>query len=395
VRRPRLRPETEAAYRMVTLKAHMIFRLAAILAVTGWATTVGPAAAETFSSERHDFRLVSVVEGLEHPWGLAFLPDGDMLVTERPGRLRVIRQGALDPAPVPGLPEIASGGQGGLLDVVLHPDFAENRLIYLSYAGAGAGGRGTEVARARFADGRLSAVETIFRVRPKSSGGRHFGSRLVFARDGSLYVTAGERGDADRAQDLNDHAGSVLRIAEDGAIPPDNPFVGRSDARPEIFSYGHRNPQGMTLHPETGEIWAVEHGPKGGDELNLLRPGVNYGWPVITYGVSYAGFAIGEGTEKPGMAQPVRYWVPSISPSGLAFYTGEAFPSWQGNLFLGALSGRALVRLELDGERVVHEERLLEDLGARIRDVRDGPDGNLYLLTDHANGELLRLEPAP
>jgi len=365
-----------------------------VLAVLAWGSA-SAAAAETISSERHDFRLVTVAEGLEHPWSFAFLPDGDMLVTERPGRLRVIRDGRLDPVPVAGLPDIEAGGQGGLLDVALHPDFADNGLIYLSYAAESFFLRGTEVARARFADGRLVELETILEVRPKSTGGRHFGSRLAFAQDGTLYVTAGERGDRDRAQDLGDLAGSVLRITEDGAAAPDNPFIGRSGARPEIYTYGHRNPQGLTVHPETGEVWSVEHGPKGGDELNLLSPGANYGWPVITYGESYAGNPIGEGTTKPGMAQPLRYWVPSISPSGLTFYTGEAFPSWRGNLFLGALSGRALVRLELDGNEVIHEERLLQDLGARIRDVRNGPDGTLYLLTDDPNGKLLRLEPAP
>jgi glucose/arabinose dehydrogenase len=367
---------------------------AAIVASLGAWVGAGPAAAQTISSERHDFRLVTVAEGLEHPWALAFLPNGDLLVTERPGRLRVIRNGRLDPEPVPGLPDVSSGGQGGLLDVALHPRFAENALVYLSYAASNWFGRGTAVARARFDGERLVDLETILEVDPKSRGGRHFGSRLAFAPDGTLYVTAGERGDDERAQDLADPAGSVLRIAEDGAIPPDNPFVGRDDAAPQIYSYGHRNPQGLAVHPETGRIWAVEHGPRGGDELNLIAAGANYGWPVITYGESYAGLPIGEGAEKPGMAQPVRHWVPSISPSGLAFYDGEAFPAWRGNLFLGALSGRALVRLELDGERVVHEERLLADLGARIRDVRAGPDGYLYLLTDHEDGKLLRLEPA-
>jgi glucose/arabinose dehydrogenase len=370
-----------------------MIRLAAVLALVGAFIDAAPSSAQTVISERHAFRLATVVGALEHPWSLTFLPNGDMLVTERPGRLRVIRQGRLDPQPVSGLPEVSAGGQGGLLDVVLHPDFAENGLIYLSYAGASVRGRSTEVARARFDGARLTGVETIYTVRPRSSGGRHFGSRLAFAPDGTLYVTAGERGTSERAQDLRDPAGSVIRITDDGGVPPDNPFVDRQDARPEIFSYGHRNPQGLTVHPETGELWAVEHGPRGGDELNLLRPGTNYGWPVITYGESYSGFPIGEGTEKPGMAQPVRYWVPSISPSGLAFYTGAAFPSWRGNLFLGALSGRALVRLELDGDRVVHEERLLQDLGERIRDVRVGPDGLLYLLSDAEDGKLLRLEP--
>lgn len=348
-----------------------------------------------FESERHRFRLTVVASGLDHPWGLAFLPDGAMLVTERPGRLRVIRNGALDPTPVSGVPEVAAVGQGGLLDVALHPRFRDNRLVYLSYAGKGRGGAGTEVARGRLSEGRLEDLEILFAVRPKSRGGRHFGSRLVFGAQGYLYVTAGERGDPDRAQDPGDAAGSVIRLTEDGGIPPDNPFVGRAGARPEIFSIGHRNPQGLARHPETGRIWEVEHGPRGGDEVNVIEAGVNYGWPVITYGMSYAGFPIGEGSEKPGMAQPVTYWVPSISPSGMAFYTGAAFPAWRGNLFVGALSGELLVRLELDGERVVHEERLLEAFGERIRDVRQGPDGFLYLLTDAPDGALLRLEPVP
>jgi glucose/arabinose dehydrogenase len=379
---------------VVNLRILRVLCSAAIVAFAWCTASVGLASAEIVSSEKHDFRLVTVAEGLEHPWSLAFLPDGGMLVTERAGRLRVIRQGKLDPSPVPGLPKISPGGQGGLLDVVPHPKFADNGLIYLTYAAASIRGKGTEVARARFADGRLVDLETILAVRPKSSGGKHFGSRLAFGQDGTLYVTAGERGNPDRAQDLDDLAGSVIRITADGEVPPDNPFIGRNDARPEIYTYGHRNPQGLAVHPGTGEVWAAEHGPKGGDEINVLSAGTNYGWPVITYGESYAGNPIGEGTSKPGMAQPVRTWVPSISPSGMAFYTGEAFPSWRGNLFLGALSGRALVRLELEGSQVVHEERLLQGFGMCIRDVRNGPDGTLYLLTDDANGKLLRLDPA-
>ena len=365
----------------------------ATLAAAGCAP--GAAQERIFESEKQRFRVTTITRGLEHPWGLAFLPDGAMLVTERPGRLRLIREGVLDPVPIAGVPEVAASGQGGLLDVVLHPEFTRTRLVYLSYAGKGRGGAGTEVARARLTDGRLEGLETIFAVEPKSRGGRHFGSRLAFDAEGHLYITTGERGDSERAQDLADAAGSVVRLTADGGVPDDNPFLGRADARPEIFSYGHRNPQGLARHPVSGRIWAVEHGPRGGDEVNVIRAGANYGWPVITYGVSYIGVPIGEGTAKPGMAQPATYWVPSISPSGMAFYTGEAFPAWRGNLFVGALSGEVLVRLEIDGERVVHEERLLQALGARIRDVRQGPDGRLYLLTDESDGALLRLDPAP
>ncbi|MGF1610127.1 MAG: PQQ-dependent sugar dehydrogenase [Kiloniellales bacterium] len=345
-------------------------------------------------SEKHGFRLVSLVQGLEHPWGLAFLPDGSLLVTERPGRLRLIKDGVLQEPPIAGVPEVEAEGQGGLLDVALHPDFAQNRLLYLSYASASWLRSGTEIARARLADDRLEDLEVILVVEPKSRGGRHFGSRLLFGADGMLYATLGERGDDERAQDPSDLAGSVVRLTPDGAVPPDNPFVNTPGTAPELFTLGHRNPQGLALQPSTGRIWAVEHGPRGGDELNLLTAGANYGWPVITHGVSYAGFPIGEGSEKPGMEQPATYWVPSISPSGLAFYEGAAFPDWRGDLFLGALSGQCLVRLEIEGERVVHEERLLTDLRARIRDVRVGPDGLLYLLTDHPDGALLRLEPA-
>ncbi len=366
----------------------------AVIATSLWGgIAAGVASAETISSEKLEFSVTKVVQGLAHPWSMAFLPNGDILITERIGRLRVVRNGELDPLPVAGVPKVAHGGQAGLLDIVLHPRFTENRLIYLSYAGPGNGGKGTEVARARFVEGRLVDLETILVVHPKTQGGRHFGSRLLFGPDGYLYVTMGERGMKNRAQDLSDLAGKVIRIRDDGQVPPDNPFVGQSGVRPEIYTYGNRNPQGLTLHPYTGQIWEAEHGPKGGDEINLLLAGSNYGWPVITYGRSYAGSPIGEGTSKSGMVQPLRYWVSSISPSGMTFYTGKEFPPWYGNLFLGALSGRALVRLELDGMEVVHEERLLEGRGERIRDVRQGPDGHLYLLTDASNGALLRLDP--
>ena len=348
----------------------------------------------TFKSAKHRFHLVKVVDGLEHPWGLAFLPDGRMLVTERPGRLRIVADGWLVPEPVAGVPEVWDDGQGGLLDVALHPGFAENGLIYLSYASPDDDNdAATAVARGRLVGARLEDVEEIYVALPRDDGGRHFGSRLLFA-DGYLFVTAGERGEPDRAQDVGDPAGSVIRLLDDGGVPEDNPFIGQADARPELYSFGHRNPQGMAREAATGRIYAVEHGPKGGDELNLIEPGMNYGWPVITYGKSYMGFKIGEGTHKEGMAQPVHYWVPSISPSGLMIYDADRFPAWHGSFFAGALSGELLVRLEVAGGKAVVEERMLEDLEERIRDVRQGPDGLIYLLTDHPEGMLLRLEPA-
>ena len=348
----------------------------------------------TYTTDKQRFHLVRVTDGLEHPWGLAFLPDGRMLVTERPGRLRIVADGWLVPEPVAGVPEVWDEGQGGLLDVALHPGFAENGLVYLSYSSPDDDDdAATAVARGRLVGDRLEDVEEIYVALPRDDNGRHFGSRLVFA-DGYLFVTAGDRGDSDRAQELDDPAGSIIRLHDDGRVPEDNPFVGTAGARPELYSVGHRNPQGMTLEAATGRIYAIEHGPKGGDELNLIEPGVNYGWPVITHGKSYMGFKIGEGTRKEGMAQPVHYWVPSISPSGLMIYDADRFPAWQGSFFAGALSGELLVRLEVAGGRVVVEERMLEDLEERFRDVRQGPDGLIYLLTDHPDGMLLRLEPA-
>ncbi len=357
-----------------------------------------PATAQRIErSELYDLRVTVLTRGLEHPWSLAFLPDGRMLVSERPGRLRLVAaDGTLDPRPIDGLPDnLAAVGQGGLLDIALHPDFARNRLVYFSYAGRGEDGVGTELARGRLADHALTNVEVLFRALPKSRGGRHFGGRIVFDRAGHVFLTLGDRGERDRAQRLDDHAGSVIRLFADGRVPDDNPFVGRDDARAEIYSYGHRNVQGATLHPLSGELWTHEHGPQGGDEVNVVRAGVNYGWPVITYGVNYViGTRIGEGTHKPGMAQPVYYWDPSIAPSGLAIYSGDRFPKWRGDLLVGALKFRLLVRLRMDGERVLHEERLLTDVIGRIRDVRVGPDGYVYLLSDARDGVLARLEPA-
>jgi glucose/arabinose dehydrogenase len=352
--------------------------------------------AQVVSTQEHSFRVVKLVQGLEHPWSLAFLPDGRLLVTERPGRLRIVaRDGTLEPRPASGLPQVAEHGQGGLLDVVLHPRYAQNRLVYFSFAARGKGGVSTEVGRGRLSGNRLENVQIIFRQEPKTEAGQHFGSRLVFDRAGFLYITLGDRGERERAQKHDDHAGSVIRLHDDGRVPVDNPFVGKAGWKPEKYTLGNRNMQGAALHPGTGALWTHEHGPQGGDEINVIRAGVNYGWPVITYGREYVtGFRIGEGTHKAGMAQPIHYWVPSIAPSGMAFYTGDKFPRWRGSLFVGALRDRLLVRLRLDGERVVREERMLQGVLGRIRDVRSGPDGYLYLLTDSNDGVLARLEPA-
>ena len=350
---------------------------------------------KVMTSQEHDFRVVTFTRGLEYPWGLAFLPDGRLLVTERPGRLRLVAaDGRLDPQPVTGLPDIATHGQGGLLDVALHPQFSDNGWVYLSYAARGAGGVGTEVTRGRLVGHQLENLEILFRQQPKSSTGRHFGSRLVFDRAGLLYITLGDRGEMARAQHMDDLAGKTVRLTAEGQIPPDNPFIQQAGARPEIYSLGNRNIQGAVLHPVTGELWTHEHGPQGGDEINIIRAGRNYGWPVITHGVEYViGTKIGEGTHKAGMEQPLHLWIPSIAPSGLAIYQGDHFPRWRGDLFVGALRGQMLVRLRFDGEKRVQEERLLQGELGRIRDVRAGPDGYLYLLTDDSDGIIARLEP--
>jgi glucose/arabinose dehydrogenase len=356
--------------------------------------SLGPAAAQAIQSNEHSFRVVRLVQGLDQPWGLAFLPDGRMLVTEKQGRLRIAHDRKLEAKPIAGVPQATVHGQGGLMDVALHPRFAETGWVYLSYAARGTDGVGTEVARGKLAGDRLESVEVIFRQQPKGNTGRHFGSRLVFDRAGYLYITLGDRGEMERAQKPNDHAGSVIRLHDDGRAPSDNPFVGKATWKPEKYTLGNRNMQGAALHPQTGALWTHEHGPQGGDEINVIRAGVNYGWPVITYGVEYGiGTKIGEGASKPGMEQPIHRWVPSIAPSGMAFYTGTRFARWKGDLFVGALRDQMLVRLRLDGEKVVSEERLLKGVLGRIRDVRDGPDGYLYLLTDASNGVIARLEP--
>jgi glucose/arabinose dehydrogenase len=340
-------------------------------------------------------QLTTIATGLEHPWSIAFLPDGRMLVTERPGRLRyVTMQGGVS-EPIAGVPAVYAKGQGGLLDVALDPDFSVNSTIYLSYAEPGAGAlNGTAVARAKLDGARLTGLQVIFRQMPKVASKNHFGSRLVFARDGNLFVTLGERfSERDSAQDLGTHLGKIVRITKDGKLPADNPFVGRAGAKPEIWSLGHRNVQGVTLHPVTGQLWTVEHGPRGGDEINLPEAGRNYGWPVISYGREYYGPAIGEGTAKAGMEQPLYYWVPSIATSGMAFYTSDVYPVWKGSLFVGALKAQLVARLEFGADgKVSAEERI--PVGQRVRDVRQGPDGALYLVTDEDAGKLQRLTPA-
>jgi glucose/arabinose dehydrogenase len=380
----------------------MIYRqLCGYLGLLAALATTAQADDQHWSSEQGRLQVDTLVSELENPWALAFLPnDQGMLVTERPGRLRLVSyQGSMS-APIEGVPEVYAKGQGGLLDVALSPDFANDRLVYLAYAEGGNDGRaGTAVGRGRLsADNRqLEKFTVIFRQAPKLSTGVHFGSRLVFDRDGYLFVTLGENNQRPTAQHLDKLQGKVVRLHPDGQVPRDNPFVGRPEIRPEIWSYGHRNPQGAALNPWTGQLWTHEHGPRGGDEINVPLAGKNYGWPLATHGVNYSFLAIPEaqGKRVAGTEQPLHVWEKSPAISGMAFYDAERFPQWQGDLFIGALVGQALIRLELDGERVVHEERLLEELEARIRDVRQGPDGYLYVLTDEAKGRLLRLGLPP
>jgi aldose sugar dehydrogenase len=338
-------------------------------------------------------RETNVATGLEHPWALAFLPDGRLLVTERPGRLRLISRDGQLSQPLAGVPGVLARGQGGLLDVALSPGFAQDRLVYLSFAEPGGAGGGTAVARGRLGERGLEGTQVVWRQEPKVSSYNHWGSRLVWRADGTLFVTLGDRFQySELAQDLSTTLGKVVRINADGSVPRDNPFVGRAKVRPEIWSYGHRNVQAAALDA-TGGLWTVEHGARGGDELNNPHAGRNYGWPVITYGIDYSGARIGSGTAAPGMEQPVYYWDPVIAPSGATFYTGAAFPDWRGDLFVGSLQPGRLVRLRLREHRVVQEERYLIGRGDRVRDVRQGPDGFLYLLTDHPRGRVVRLEP--
>jgi glucose/arabinose dehydrogenase len=339
-------------------------------------------------------RIETVASGLHNPWAIAMLPDGRMLVTEKGGALRLVEANGRVSVPLDGVPPVASAGQGGLLDVALDPGFNSNRLVYLSYAEPGPNGTaGTAALRGRLGASGLENVKVIYRQDPKVRGGNHFGSRLVFAPDGKLFVTQGERFSyRDQAQDLSSLLGKIVRINPDGSVPPDNPFVGTS-ARPEIWSYGHRNVQAAAIDPRTGRLWTVEHGAMGGDELNHPEAGKNYGWPVITYGLDYSGARIGVGAMKEGMEQPVYYWDPVIAPSGMLFYTGDEFPEWKNNVFVGGLASNALVRLVLENGRVTKEERYLHDLHERIRDVQQGVDGYIYVVTDNANGRILRVRP--
>ncbi|WP_111642950.1 PQQ-dependent sugar dehydrogenase [Marinimicrobium alkaliphilum] len=347
-------------------------------------------------TEEHTLAVTTVTDGLNHPWGLAFLPNGDMLVTERGGDMRVVSADGTKGDPLAGLPAIQSRGQGGLLDVTLHPNFEQNRRVYFAYSEPGDGGASTAVAYGTLGDGGLTDVTRIFSQVPKLTDNGHWGSRLVFDDEGHLFITLGDRRAQDEAQSLENHIGTVVRLHDDGRIPEDNPYVDHDTALPEIWSYGHRNIQGADLHPQTRELWTGEHGPQGGDEINHTRATLNYGWPVITHGEQYGGGTIGEGiTHKEGMEQPLHYWVPSIANAGMTFYTGEAFPAWQGNLLVTALRSQLLSRLVFDGEDVAHEERMFSDtIGARLRHVVQGPDGLLYLLTDERNGRILKVAPA-
>ena len=353
------------------------------------------AQADTYAvqSAKHVFHVNKVLDGLENPWSMAFLPDGRMLITERAGRLRLVTKSfQLHPTPIAGLPKIKAAGQGGLFDVAIHPDYAANGWIYWAYNEPGAGGWGTALARGKLQGTQMTSVEVLFSMRPKSRKNQHFGGRIVFDTGGFVYLTLGDRGDRDRAQKMDDHAGSVIRLHEDGRVPEDNPFVKLKGALPEKWTLGNRNIQGAALHPQTGKLWTHEHGPQGGDEVNLMSAGKNYGWPVVTHGANYGlGTKIGEGQTKAGMAQALKIWVPSIAPSGMAFVNSQEFPEWSGNLLVGSLRAQTLVRLELDGDAVVGEERLLVGQIGRIRDVRVAEDGLIYLLTDAPNGALFQL----
>jgi glucose/arabinose dehydrogenase len=402
MKRPRSTAQCTTARRWVLVLTACLHAAILYAQQGGRASPPLPPLPQVFETAQQRIRVVAVANGLANPWSLAFLPNGDILVTERAGRLRIIRNGVLDPQPIPGVPTVRTTVLGGLLDVALHPRYADNGLVYLSYSKADEQNRTTTaLARGRFNGSTLEGVQDIFVANTWSASVTNFGGRIAFDREGLLYLTIGERQEQDRAQDGNDHGGKVLRLRDDGTVPPDNPFVGRAGYEPEIYSLGHRSPQGLAMHPGTGAIWENEHGPLGGDELNILLPGRNYGWPLVTFGMNYDGTRISDSTWRADLEPPFMYWVPSIAISGLAFYTGDRFPAWKGNAFVGAMfEGRTrgtghLQRLTFEQDRPIQREPMLTDLHQRIRDVRVHPDGLLYVLTDENPGAVLRIEPAP
>jgi len=370
-----------------------------VLALSAAALVLGSAAhaQEVFETTQADFRVATVAEGLEFPWGIAFLPDGAMLVSEREGRLRYVDENGLRDTVISGLPEdLVVERQGGLLGLALHPEFEDNRLVYFAYSAGTAAANHTALGRGRLNEDAtaLTDVEELFQVNFDKERGFHFGGRVQFLADGTLMLTLGDGGlHRNESQNLANHLGTIVRLNDDGSVPFDNPFVTSRGAQPEIFSYGHRNVQGIAINPETGSVWTHEHGARGGDEINIVASGANYGWPAVTYGINYNGSPISDATEGEGFEEPIWYWNPSIAPSGMAFYEGDAFPGWQGDVFVGALAGSMLVRYEVDGDRVIGEEQLLTEAGHRIRDVQTGPDGMIYILTDDLDGHVLRLEP--
>lgn len=370
-----------------------------VLALSAAALVLGSAAhaQEVFETTQADFRVATVAEGLEFPWGIAFLPDGAMLVSEREGRLRYVDENGLRDTVISGLPEdLVVERQGGLLGLALHPEFEDNRLVYFAYSAGTAAANHTALGRGRLNEDAtaLTDVEELFQVNFDKERGFHFGGRVQFLADGTLMLTLGDGGlHRNESQNLANHLGTIVRLNDDGSVPFDNPFVTSRGAQPEIFSYGHRNVQGIAINPETGSVWTHEHGARGGDEINIVASGANYGWPAVTYGINYNGSPISDATEGEGFEEPIWYWNPSIAPSGMAFYEGDAFPGWQGDVFVGALAGSMLVRYEVDGDRVIGEEQLLTEAGHRIRDVQTGPDGMIYILTDDLDGQVLRLEP--
>lgn len=347
--------------------------------------------ANFIKSEKIQYRIDTIANELKNPWGLTFLPNGDLLVTERAGEIRIIRNGKLLDEKITGVPEVFASGQGGLFEIELHPNYNENNWLYLIYAAPGSGGANTAIMRAKLSSTTLTEKQVIFQALPMLSGGNHFGGRMQFGKDGYLYFSVGERGRQDNAQNLQNHSGKILRIKDNGSVPNNNPFVGQASAKPEIYTYGNRNPQGMDIHPVTGDIWTHEHGPMGGDEINIVEAGANYGWPEVTYGKNYNGTTISDFTSKPGMKDPLHYWNPSIAPCGMSFVKGDLYNGWQGNLLVGALSFRYVARLELDGNQVTHEEKLMENIG-RVRAITQGPDGYIYVSTE-SPGMVMRIVP--